>query len=247
VIPPGVETVYHFAGEGWVLTRPAIAALLEHGRALGVRVRTGVEARALIAADGGRRVAGVALATGEEIRGDVVVSCVGRWTESLLRPAGIDVPMLSPEPQGSPAVGLVVLTSPARCGRRSVAFADGLVVRPDRGGRLALHSDTHDPRVRYGSADEHAVAGEVLALLRTRVRGAHDTTVEEARVCVRALPADRLPVVGAAQDGLYVVATHSGVTLAPALAELVATEVLGRQEAPALARFRPGRFALSAA
>jgi glycine/D-amino acid oxidase-like deaminating enzyme len=110
-----------------------------------------------------------------------------------------------------------------------------------------LHSDTHDPRVSYGSADEHAVAGEVLALLRTRVRGAHDTTVEEARVCVRALPADRLPVVGAAQDGLYVVATHSGVTLAPALAELVATEVLGGQEAPALARFRPGRFALSAA
>jgi len=49
-------------------------------------------------------------------------------------------------------------------------------------------------------------------------------------------------VVGWARDGLYVVATHSGVTLAPALAELVASEVIDGADRAELARFRPGRF-----
>jgi glycine/D-amino acid oxidase-like deaminating enzyme len=51
-----------------------------------------------------------------------------------------------------------------------------------------------------------------------------------------------LPVVGWALDGLYLVATHSGGTLAPALGELVAGEVIGQRELPALAPLRPGRF-----
>jgi glycine/D-amino acid oxidase-like deaminating enzyme len=39
-----------------------------------------------------------------------------------------------------------------------------------------------------------------------------------------------------------VVATHSGVTLAPALAELVASEVLEGSDREELRPFRPGRF-----
>ena len=63
---------------------------------------------------------------------------------------------------------------------------------------------------------------------------------------IRALPVDRLPVVGHALEGLYVVATHSGITLAPALGELVAAELVDDQQSDALERFRPARFEMIA-
>jgi glycine/D-amino acid oxidase-like deaminating enzyme len=81
-----------------------------------------------------------------------------------------------------------------------------------------------------------------MALLGRLVRGAQEARAEETWVCVRAIPADLLPVVGRALDGLYVVATHSGVTLAPALAELVASELLEDSDREELWPFRPGRF-----
>jgi glycine/D-amino acid oxidase-like deaminating enzyme len=61
-------------------------------------------------------------------------------------------------------------------------------------------------------------------------------------VGVRALTADLLPAVGPLSDGVYTAVTHSGITLAPALGELVAAEVLGRAEEPLLAPFRPDRL-----
>ena len=72
-------------------------------------------------------------------------------------------------------------------------------------------------------------------MLRRRMRHAEAATVEDAWLCRRAIPADRLPVVGWARERLYVVATHSGVTLAPALAELVASEVIDGAERDELA------------
>jgi glycine/D-amino acid oxidase-like deaminating enzyme len=146
-------------------------------------------------------------------------------------------------------MGLVVSTTAVRSRLRSVLFADGLLVRPDRDGRLLLHSDAHDARVHSRTADPPppAVAEELLALLRARLRGMDAAGVEQARTCIRALPADRMPVVGPALDGLYVVATHSGVTLAPVLGELAVMELIDGREAAELARFRPQRFKRRAA
>jgi glycine/D-amino acid oxidase-like deaminating enzyme len=111
----------------------------------------------------------------------------------------------------------------------SVVFAGGLMIRPEPDGRLLMNADASG-------------ADALLEMLRRRMRGAGAATVEEAWVCRRAIPADRLPVVGWARDGVYVVATHSGVTLAPALAELVASEVIDGVDRGELATFRPDRF-----
>jgi glycine/D-amino acid oxidase-like deaminating enzyme len=43
-------------------------------------------------------------------------------------------------------------------------------------------------------------------------------------------------------EGLDVAATHSGVSLAPLLGELIAAEVVSERPSPALHRFRPTRF-----
>jgi glycine/D-amino acid oxidase-like deaminating enzyme len=213
VLAPDVE-VYRFPGEGWVQAAPAIAALLERGRAAGLRVQTGTPGRIL------------------EFD-DVVVSCVGRWTGSLLADAGVSVPMLGLDDPG--VAGFVARTGRVAAPTGSVIVADGLLIRPEPGGGLLLHSDACD-------ADPSPAAGTLLAMLRRRMRGAEAATVEDAWLCRRAIPADRLPVVGWAREGLYVVATHSGVTLAPALAELVASEVIDGVQRDELKRFRPGRF-----
>jgi glycine/D-amino acid oxidase-like deaminating enzyme len=61
----------------------------------------------------------------------------------------------------------------------------------------------------------------------------------------RAMPADRLPIVGPLPwlERLYVAVSHSGVTVAPVLGRLVAQEVAGQVSDGLLAPFRPGRFA----
>ncbi|MET0834011.1 MAG: FAD-dependent oxidoreductase [Actinomycetota bacterium] len=61
----------------------------------------------------------------------------------------------------------------------------------------------------------------------------------------RAMPSDRLPIVGPLPwlEGLYLAVCHSGVTVAPALGRLVAGEVATQSADGLLAPFRPGRFA----
>jgi glycine/D-amino acid oxidase-like deaminating enzyme len=240
-IPAGVDVVHHFVGEGWVLAAGAIAAQLERGAAAGLDVRGGVEVRELLTG-AGRSIAGVELANGERLQADVVVSCVGRFTESLLRGAGVALPMVEPAVPGSPAIGLVVQTTPTRTSLRAVLHADGLSARPDRDGGLAVHSAAVDARVPATGAVPEALAAEVLSALRRHVHHTAAVRVAQARVCFRSLPADGLPVIGPARDGLYVLATHSGVSLAPALAQLAANELIDGGDEAVLAPFRPHRF-----
>jgi glycine/D-amino acid oxidase-like deaminating enzyme len=64
-------------------------------------------------------------------------------------------------------------------------------------------------------------------------------------VAWRAMPSDRLPIVGPLPwlEGLYLAVSHSGITVAPALGRLVADEVATQAPDGLLASFRPGRFA----
>lgn len=67
---------------------------------------------------------------------------------------------------------------------------------------------------------------------------------EKIRVGFRPVPLDGLPVIGPVPGakGAYVVATHSGVTLAPILGQYAAAEVMGGAPAGILAPYRPDRF-----
>jgi glycine/D-amino acid oxidase-like deaminating enzyme len=69
-------------------------------------------------------------------------------------------------------------------------------------------------------------------------------TVERIIIGHRPMPADEHPLIGPApgRDGVYAAVMHSGVTLAPGVAELVAGEVLDDTEASLFAPFRPDRF-----
>ena len=63
-----------FPGEGYVFTRPALADVLALGRDAGLRLRTGARVEGFT---GDGAVRGVALASGEELAADLVVTCAG--------------------------------------------------------------------------------------------------------------------------------------------------------------------------
>jgi glycine/D-amino acid oxidase-like deaminating enzyme len=89
------------------------------------------------------------------------------------------------------------------------------------------------------------VAVQLLRELRATMRDTSGAVLESLVVGWRVLPKDRLTVAGFV-DGhrrLYVLATHSGVTLAPLLGRLAREEILDGKDAAVLSDFRPGRFA----
>ncbi len=70
---------------------------------------------------------------------------------------------------------------------------------------------------------------------------------EMVSLAQRPVPQDGMPVVGACgPDGVFTAVMHSGVTLAPIMAEILAQEVMGQtlnaQQAELISPYRPDRF-----
>jgi glycine/D-amino acid oxidase-like deaminating enzyme len=224
-----------FPDEAYVLPVPLLARLLAEARDRGATVRTRTEVTEV---DGGT----VRTADGTRYDADVVVSCAGRWTTRVAAMAGADVPMIDPDLAGSPAVAYLATTAPVPVRLSGVLHTSRLHVRPDGGGRLMLHALDLD-----GLADPAApapgVAAEFVRRLPEVLAGADEVPVEAVRIGQRAIPGDGRTVAGFTDPRFYVVATHSGITLAPLLGDLVAGEVFGTRSAM-LTDFRPERFTL---
>jgi glycine/D-amino acid oxidase-like deaminating enzyme len=238
-----VEVVAFYPDEGHVYPRLLLTYLLRAARSLGVELRT--SARVIDFQMRGNRVNGVVLESGDRINADVIVSCCGRWTSEVLRHVGVDLPLISPSAQDSPAVGLLALTSGICADIRRVVHAPGINLRPDGSSRLLLHSDELDRHITLSTplSPPPPAAGVLLERANRIVRNMEHARVESATLGIRPLPADGLSVVGwmPGVEGLYVIVTHSGVTLGPALAEMATREINGASEM-ILAPFRPDRF-----
>ncbi|MEM7059239.1 MAG: FAD-dependent oxidoreductase [Pseudomonadota bacterium] len=92
--------------------------------------------------------------------------------------------------------------------------------------------------------DMDAGAEDVLQKLQSVLAGTEDCRVENITVRERPMPADGRPAIGPlGPEGLYVVSTHSGMTLAPVIAEMVTAEIGGQPDAR-LDPYRPGRQTL---
>ncbi|MBX9387556.1 NAD(P)/FAD-dependent oxidoreductase [Streptomonospora nanhaiensis] len=245
-IPDSVTGAVLFPDEGYVLPGEYLARLLTDALARGVRLVCPAPVRALAADAEGARVT---LADGTVETADAVISAVGRWTEELAATAGITIPMADPEGVGSATVGYLAYTEPAPVRLERVLTTSRLNARPEGGGRLVLQGLDLDAQADPAApplGPDSPVARELTARLAEVMTGGEHARVAEVRVGRRALPADGLTVCGFADADthrrLYVVATHSGITLAPALAEWVTEEVHTATEVPALADFRPTRF-----
>ncbi|MFI7498538.1 NAD(P)/FAD-dependent oxidoreductase [Streptomyces sp. NPDC049687] len=242
-IPATITSIAHFPSEGYVLPDLYVGNLLADAERHGATCAIGE----VVAIDEGPDGVSVTLAGGEVRRGDRVVLAAGRWTERLAARAGIDVPMVTDAGRGAPTVGLLGYARSPELGLRCVIHSPGLNLRPAAGGRTVLQALDLNADV---DPDDPPSADGPLASTLTRRFSALLTDPNRApeidlRVGFRSLPADGHTIAGyaSARSRVYCLVSHSGVTLAPILGRLVATEITTDQEQELLRAFRPTRFA----
>ncbi|MEU4895661.1 FAD-dependent oxidoreductase [Streptomyces sp. NPDC044780] len=233
-----------FPQEGYLLTEPLVEQLVARARQRGASVRTGEAGRVTGIERVAGRVTAVRTADGERIPADTVVCCAGRWTSEVAAMAGIRVPMVDPTPPGSTAPGFVARVGPVEPSPTRVLHTPGVNLRPH--GPRTVHLEAGDMTADLHTPETHLrdLAHTLLDRARQLLPGLSQARVQEYRVCVRPMPADGMPVVGTVEavPGLYIVVTHSGVTLAARLAELVTRELLEDIRLPQLEPYRIERF-----
>lgn len=178
--------------------------------------------------------------------GDIAVSAVGRWSAPLLATLGVELAMVDADQPGRISCSFLGHTSPAQIQLRSNLITPEINIRPDGGGRLLLQVldiDHQADPARVPAADS-PVGKEMMARLARVMRNSASVQLEQIVVGQRSRPADGLPAVGYVTDRkrVYVVATHSGMTLAPALGSLVAEDILTGSRPAILADFSPDRL-----
>ena len=238
-IPASVREVVHYAADGWVDAPTLIERLLAAAR-VRAEIREATPVRSLRVR--GDRVEALVADVGDVVA-DAVLICVGPATRAFLAPLDVELPV-------DRVPGLLAVTSPLAEPLRRVVHAPGVHVRPDPGGGLMIGTVDLDRRVTEATAP--AAAADVAALLLERAAGvvpaARRATIVDCRIGVRPMPADRHTIAGRIPGlaNAWVLATHSGITLGPLLGRLIAPEILRDTPSPALAPFRPTRFAASA-
>jgi glycine/D-amino acid oxidase-like deaminating enzyme len=246
-LPAAVPGVAWFPGEGYLLTGPLVSELAVMAARHGAAVVTGEQGRVtgFDVSDG--EVRAVLTAAGPPIPADVVVCCAGRWVPELAALAGVACPLpLVPwaEP-GAAAPGLVVQAGPVTPpGPQRVVHAPEVYLRPHSGGLVHLEAPDAAVDMHTPEADLRRWAEELLRRARGVVGGLQDAGVAGYRVCVRPMPADGRSIVGwlPGAGRFYLAVTHSGVTLAAHLAQLITAELVSGAAAAELVPYRPGRF-----
>ena len=221
---------YFVKGDCWLDAPLFLKFLVKHLQSAGAEVIEGCRAVELIASEEGR-VLGVQT-EGDRFSCPSVVVATGAGTpDTLSQLTGYDgFRSRFPLTRGP---GLLVTTPPTPTGLvRHVLYSShssGLHVRPAPQGRLLLGADDTDGMVSENDTD--SVKTQAVRLLLTRLsrlvpdfEGPDLLNRCQVDIGVRAVPVDGRSIAGPAlsAEGLYIIVTHSGITLAPVLADLVA-------------------------
>lgn len=175
---------------------------------------------------------------------DAVIVAAGAWTGDL---AGV------PErarPPVRPIKGqmLSLRMDPDRPLVHHVLWAPTVYMVPRADGRLLVGGT-----VEERGFDTSMTAGGVYAMLEAAWRAIpaiEDLPIDEMWVGFRPGSRDDAPILGESEvAGLWFATGHhrNGILLAPLTADAVSRELLSGETVPALDRFRPGRFAATAA
>ncbi len=228
-----IEGGVHVRHERFVQPRSLTDGLVERFTAGGGVLLEGVEATSLVREGDGWRV----LTPRGDHRADRLVVAAGHAARGLLRPLGIDLPMIGAKGYSVTAVGTgtrprsAVYLAEAKVGLSGYDDATRIAGVFELNGR----GDVPEPR-RIAS-----LVRQTRAYLRDWDPGPLDAV--EAWTGYRPATPDGLPRIGesAAHPGLFLAVGHGmlGVTLAAATAELLAPVVLGAAPPPELAALRP--------
>lgn len=225
------EVVVH-TGTAWFDAPRLVHALLDAAVGLGARTHYGTRVTGLLRS--GARVVGVE--AGERSWGaDTVVNCAGPAADQIAALAGARLPLRH-------VPGLVAESAPlSEQPLTAILSAPGIDLRPTAdGGVLALSWEV-DARLAGTTAD--GLPQELHRRGRSVVPGMGGARIADARIGVRPVPLDGLPLVGEAETapGLYHLVSHSAVTLAPVLGRLAAQEITSGRQAEEVSVYRPER------
>lgn len=234
--PDSVSEFAWFPDEGYIDPVAFTERLHELAVDRGVSILSGATATRLSVAGG--CVTAVELANGESMRGDQIVVCAGSASAELMATAGLSLPLTR-------SVGMVAQSAPGPVSLRSVHHDEQMHIRPARDGRIVMRHTDFDVSTDPGSDVAPHLLGELRDRVATVLPSVAALGFEWARVAVRPVPGDGYAVAGfwPGVEHLYVVVTHSGVTLGPLLGRLAAAEILEQRRTTELASFRPDRFA----
>jgi glycine/D-amino acid oxidase-like deaminating enzyme len=230
--------VAFFAEEGWLDPVVYAHAMLSAARRRhGAKVICGARVSDLTIS--GDRVTGVRVADGALLGADLVVNCAGRWTNEVVREAGLHLPL-------APTVGFLVFTPPVATSLNRVVRTSVIDARPDGAGRLMLHWNPTDATLQFDSTLSPVMpeARDLVHRARQLLPSIGEVEPEAARIAIRPIPGDHLSAIGPMPriSGYYLAITHSGVTMSPFLGAAVADEIVGGSLQAELADFRPARF-----
>lgn len=215
-------------------------------RELGVEVWEGTPVLAVDVAAG--RVQGVRTSRGTVACPRVVVAA-GVWSAELLRPLGVDFPVVASREQ------VVHLAPPAAFGRLQLVVEDlalGFYARPETGGTVLAGVLEEEPEEvvdpdRFNAGVDWAFVERVGALWSKRYPSAAGAEFRGGYASVYDVTPDWQPVVGPVDgvEGLFLAAGFSGhgFKLSPALGEELARWVCGQAPTVDLSVFSLTRFA----
>ena len=224
------EAVHH-PEHGGLDAVAATHALVAAAVRLGAKLLTGVTVTRLWGRDG--ETAGVET-TGGRMEADVVVCVAGTGIPALAEAAGVSLPV-----EASPAVFIRYGIHPGFV--RSIVSGPDFEIRQGADGVVLAAEDF------VGDCPEHspeALAARTAEAVGHHFQGVGPLSVDVARVGLRPIAADGLPIIGflPQHSGIYVCTMHPGVTLAAVAGRLASQEILGMGGEQALLPCRPDRF-----
>ncbi|MFM2280223.1 MAG: hypothetical protein RLZZ444_2454 [Pseudomonadota bacterium] len=218
--------------EGMIEPHEAALALLADAERKGAGIVRDRTITRLVVRDG--KICGIETELGI-VDADEVVLAAGAETALLAAAIGITIPM-----EASP--GLLMDTHPAPPLLNHIIVAPGMEMRQAADGSIVAATSFNgtDP-----GKDPEQTARTLFADLLRRLKPGTSLEYRHFRIGYRPLPKDGFPILGRTEGvtGLYVAVTHSGVTLAPAIGEIAAREILTGEDEPMLALYRLSRFA----
>jgi glycine/D-amino acid oxidase-like deaminating enzyme len=180
-----------------------------------------------------------------EIETDLIIFATGIDTNSLINKKVLR----------DPTPGIIIKSKPYKKIINKIIVGPGIHIHQQNDGRLIIGEqdgapENHKMRLKgYPSqfpstliADQHVK--KILDLTKVFIKSVKHVEVESVEIGWRPLPLDGLPIIGfinSKQDS-YVASMHSGISLGPIVAKIVAQEITENINNKLFKDFRPNRF-----
>lgn len=181
---------------------------------------------------------------GQIFLADAVVNAAGAGAVAVAAMVGRSLPMRN-------RWGVIAQVATTGTSLERVLMHDLIDIRPGLGGVHFLHSDQVDGTLPANP--EGADLTPQLIDLLARAKQLHatfdDAEILGSTIGLRPIPADGLPIIGSVSSvpGYYEAVSHSGLTLAPALARALRQMIMNQRNfGMDLSMFSPERFSNSA-